>query len=235
MSDNKQIKDGLGNLFTVRTRDISSAGDGSLQRPMVLSTLQPVDHGSAGGSYHRAFVSGAMAAGMVGAATIFSFQWPSTTSLVLVRRLRLLAWSTATGFVAGMAEFDLVMARAFTAQMAGGTAANLAGNNGKLSTGMASSQANVMIANTGPLTGGSMTLDGGPGTTETWAAAVGVNANTPFSTGPATLFQKPQGESPMLLAMQEGFIINATVPATGTWAFSLTAEWDEVPPTAGGF
>jgi hypothetical protein len=233
MADNRQIKDGLGNIFTIRMKDISSGGDGTVQRSMVLATLQPIDYTS-GGSFHRTFKSGALAAGLAAASPVFSFQSPSSTVYGLIRRVRLQAWSTGTGFTAGMAIFDIVMARAFTAQLTGGTAANLAGNNAKLRTSMASSQMNIMYANTAALTGGTFTADGGPGTTESWIGTVGPNANTPF-TGIAVLFEKRQSDMPMLLANQEGFIINATVPATGTWAFAVACEWDEILPTNGGY
>jgi hypothetical protein len=127
----------------------------------------------------------------------------------------------------------MITARSFTAQLTGGTLANLAGNNAKLRTTMLTSQANIMFANTAPLAGGTFTPDGGPGTTESWATAVGGNPYTPITMGPIKLFEKLQGEMPLLLAQSEGFIINATVPQLGTWSFVVMAEWDEVPPTFG--
>jgi hypothetical protein len=45
MPDNRQIKDGLGNLFTIRMRDISTNNDGTEQRSMVFATALPVDFG----------------------------------------------------------------------------------------------------------------------------------------------------------------------------------------------
>ena len=54
MPDNRQIKDGLGNLFTLRMRDVSLNGDGSVQRNMMLDTLYPVDYGYGGVFQHCA-------------------------------------------------------------------------------------------------------------------------------------------------------------------------------------
>jgi hypothetical protein len=236
MTDNKQIKDGLGNLFTIRMRDLSAASDGTVQRSMVMAQLSPVDYG-AGGSYHRTSKSGKMSANAAASSPIYSFQWPSVTSLALIRRIRLSAWSVDVGFVAGLLTFDLVTARAFTAQMAGGTQANLGGNSGKLRTSMGSSQANVVYANTAPLTGGTFTPDPGPGTTDTWATEVGANPYTLITPGPmpVKLFEKAQGEMPLLLAQNEGFIVEATVPQNGTWSFTLTSEWEEVSNYGSGY
>ena len=229
MPDNRQIKDGLGDLFTIRMRDISAAGDGSFQRSIIFATATPVDF-SGGGSFHRASKSGTMAANIGAAAPIYSFQWPSATAIALIRRIRISAWSVDVGFTPGLAEFDMVTARAFTLQLSGGTQANLAGSNAKLRTSMGSSQANIVYAQTAALTGGTYTADPGPGATERWVTGVGGNIYTPITAGMMKLFEKPQGEMPLWVAEQEGFIIQATVPQTGTWSFSIATEWDEVPP-----
>jgi hypothetical protein len=230
MADNKQIKDGLGNLFTMRMLDISSAEDGTVQRSMVLSTPQPVDYG-AGGSYHRTGKSGAMAAGLAAAAPIYAFQFTSATLLALVRRVRYQAWTLGTGFAAGIASVDMYIARAFTAQLTGGTVVDLTGNSSKLKTAMASSSASVVRAAAAQLAGGTYTLD--PSMLETWNTAAPVGATTPFNATVINLFNKTQGDVPMVLAQNEGFILQATVPATGLWTFAVTTEWDEVPLNCG--
>ena len=38
----------------------------------------------------------------------------------------------------------------------------------------------------------------------------------------------PGSESPLVLAQNEGFVIRATVPATGTWQFGCTVTWTEL-------
>jgi hypothetical protein len=234
MADNRQIKDGLGNLFTIRMRDISAGNDGTYQRSMVLSSMLPVDYGG-GGSYHRASKSGVVAANTAAASPIYSFQWPSQTSLALIRRLRMSVWSVDVGFTAGMCLFEMMMARGFTAQMTGGVATNLTGDAAKLRTSMASSQASIMRSDTAPLTGGTYIQDAEPGVMETWATAVGSQPYTPISMGPIKLFEKLQGEMPLLLAQNEGFFIRSTVPQTGTWSFTVMIEWDEVPNVGSGY
>ena len=61
MPDNKLIKDALGQSFTIRMRDISAGGDGSIQRSMIFTTGYPIDYGT-GGSYRDAARSGSMGA-----------------------------------------------------------------------------------------------------------------------------------------------------------------------------
>jgi hypothetical protein len=223
--DNKSLKDGLGDLFSLRQRDRSTAGDGSLMQTMVLSTGYPVDYGT-GGVIQHCGKSGALAAGMAAASPIYAFQWPASL-YALIRRVRLSAWTTGVAFSAGLATFDLYVARAFTAQYTGGTIANLIGGGGQLRTSMTASQANIMYATTAPLTVGTRTLDPDPLHSVTVAAPIAANAPF-FAAGPVTIFEKLVDAHPLMLVANEGFVLRATVPATGTWSFAVTTEWDEV-------
>jgi hypothetical protein len=231
MPDNRQIKDGLGNIFTLRMKDVSPNQDGiSLQRSMLYLTLLPVDF-AGGGSFQRASRSNAMLAGMAAASPIYAFQWTSTTAVAAIRRVKLWAWSDVTAFTAGMAIFDLMIARAFNAQMAGEATSDLSGNSSKMKTAFGTSQASIAHSLTVPLSGGTFTPDSGP--VEMSTAAVSANPSTPFSAAAMRLIDKAQGEMPLLLASHEGFFIRATVPATGTWRFAVTTEWDETAPYMG--
>jgi len=42
------------------------------------------------------------------------------------------------------------------------------------------------------------------------------------------MFEAAQGEHPPLFVQNEGFVIQASVPATGVWQFAVMAEWDEI-------
>ena len=224
--DNRQIKDGLGNLFTLRMKDVSSASDGSMQQTLLLASSYPIDYGLGGIFQHCAraaeFTSGA---GMM-LAPVYAFQWPSTTLLAAVSKVRVVAWSTTSGFVGGFARFSLFAARQFTAQDTGGLAASLVGNNGKLRTAMGSSGANIVYANGAPLTPGTRVLDTDP--LHAVVASAPVTANTPFTASPLALLDKLQGEHPLLLGTNEGFVIQSTTPITGTWQFNVTTEWAEI-------
>jgi hypothetical protein len=225
MPDNRQIKDGLGNIFTIRMRDISPLLDGSVQRSMVYSSLYPLDYG-AGGIFQHVAKSGTIAAMLPVNSPIYSFRWTSSGMFALVWRIRMMAW-TVTAFSGGLATFDLFAARGFTAADSGGLTANLAGENNQLRTSMASSSASIMYASATALTAGTRVVDAAP--MESFTALAPTTDNTLFPLDPIILFQKDKSDHPLFLAANEGFIIRASVPqTTSTWAFAVTAEWNEV-------
>jgi hypothetical protein len=225
MADNKQIKDGIGNPFNIRMRDLSVGGDGSIMRSMILATLFPIDY-ETGGAYQHCAKSGVIAAGMAAAAPVYSFRWPSSL-LALIKKIRINAATDATGFTAGMATFDLFVARAFNVSDSGGNAGNLAGNFNKLRTSMGTSQALIQVASSVALTPGTRTLDNDP--MESRSVSAPTTTFTPLSPSQQlTLLDKAQGDHPLLLVTNEGFVIRATVPATGAWRCWVTVEWDEV-------
>jgi hypothetical protein len=224
MADNRQIKDGLGNIFTLRMRDISSAGDGSVQCSIVRATPYPLDYGP-GGEYQHYAASGVMAQAMPDNSVIYAFRWPAPTMLALIWKVKITAWSV-TAFAGGFVAFNIYAARNYTAIGTGGLTADLTGNNNKLRTSMASSGASIAYANTGGLAPGTRTLDTAP--LDSWIAPA-TAAGVPFLDSPMTIFDKQVGEQhPLLLAQNEGFVITAKVPNDGTWSFGVTTRWDEV-------
>jgi len=227
--ENKQIKDGVGNLFTLRMHDVSDANDGTVMRGMLLTSPYPLDYGT-GGMFQHTAKSGIMAAGLAAGSPIYSFRWsPSSPLVAVLRRVKIAAYSV-TAFTPGLATFDLYAARSFTAQDIGGAAANLSGNAAKLRTSMSPSLAAIQCATTLALAvaaPGSRLLD--PDPLGSLMAAVTSTSPSQFSASLLTLFDKPSGDHPLVLAANEGFVIQATVPAAGTWSFAVTTEWDEIP------
>jgi hypothetical protein len=211
--------------------------------------VRPTDVGSLG-SYIVAASSGTMAAGLAGAATIFSVRWGDSTRAMVVRRVGLTARNLTTAFAAGVFLFELMQARSFSASDSGGSAITLTGNNAKRRTSFGSSLVTDMrISTTGTLTAGTRTLDGNaaqlirgnvPATAVNYPF-VGLGcANIPgastgaYSTEWQNLFEMDIAtEWPLVFVQNEGFIIRATVPATGTWTFDVLVEWSEVATTAG--
>jgi hypothetical protein len=130
-------------------------------------------------------------------------------------------------FSAGTVTFDMFVARQFTVNDTGGTIANLYQSN-VLRTIMSSSLAQITFASTGALIPGTRTVDPYPLDSQTVVAPQ--TAGAPFTATRMTLFEKLQGEHPLLLAANEGFVVRVTVPAAGvgTWQFAVTTEWDEV-------
>jgi hypothetical protein len=227
MTDNTVLSDVDSNRYTLRSKDVSAAGDGSLRRSLVLSTAYPLDYGS-GGCFHHTVRSGVMAAGLTANAPILAFLNPSATMLAAIRRAKLTAWSLGTGFAAGMTAFEMYVARTFTTLDSGGVATSLTTPQTKLRTSMGASVCSIQHSSTATLTAGTRTLDTGP--------VEAINVTTPTTTftnlvAPPgnVLFNKAQGEHPLLLAQNEGFVIQASVPSVGTWSWAITLEWDEVP------
>jgi hypothetical protein len=177
------------------------------------------------GSYCMGASTGTMAAGLAAAAPVYSFRYGGA-NLAIVRKVSVEADDVTTAFVAGTAKFDLIAARSFSASDTGGTAATLTGNNGKLRTSFATTAvSDLRISSTATLTAGTRTLDAQPLATVSFAISTNIDAVLL----PTTDFIRQNiGESPVVLANNEGFVIQATVPGTGTWFTSIRTCWDEV-------
>jgi len=189
--------------------------------------IRPADVGALG-SYEISETSGTMAAGLAASSPIYSFRWGSASGLAVIRSIYMSAGNAGTAFAAGIGTFKLIAARSFTVADTGGTAIAVTGNNAKMRTSHGTSLlSDARIASTATLTAGTRTLD---------ATAIGC-ITIPVSTAASTSLLSPgtkifdagsSQEYPLILAQNEGFVITATVPATGTWAFAVNVEWDEV-------
>lgn len=216
-----QIQGSSGNIADV---DANTGGLKVNERPINVGAL---------GSYSVCGLSGIMAAGLGSAAPVYAFLWKPTTpttALALIRKIRFNAWNLGTGFTAGVWTFNFFMARAFTVQDTGGGALTLTTNNGKQRTAFGTTQAAIQMSTTATLTAGTRTKDANP-----FRTLNGVVANSAFASGlPADVevYRAQPNEWPIVLAGSgEGFVIEATVPATGTWTFAVTVDWDEVVST----
>ncbi len=190
--------------------------------------------------FRLAGASGAMAAGLAAASPIFAFRNSTASRKLRILAVNLNASVGATGFTAGAALFSMFVARTYSASDTGGTALSAlsAGNNSnKLRTAQTSSfiltgGGDVRIASTGTLTAGTRTLDANPvGNIVCPAGAAGtvMIQDTPVYSDYTTLYGVP-----LVLAQNEGFVITATVPATGTWQFGVNVLWAEVDGGAAG-
>jgi hypothetical protein len=190
---------------------------------------RPTDVGALG-SYGFSTISGNIAAGLAAASPVFGFRWAQTPQLCLIKRISASVTVLGTGFTAGLGELDLFVARTYTAPDTAGNAVNIAAGKQKFRASFGSSliaASQIEIANTGALTAGTRTLD-------TLALAqtlftIGTQTNTVLL--PLTdLLKRDQGAAdwPLVLAQNEGFVIQATVPATGIWQLQVAVEWLEV-------
>ena len=194
-------------------------------------TPRPIDVGSLG-AYSLLATTGTMAAGLGASAPIFSARWTSASSLALIRAVRISLTSLGTAFTAGVGFFDIIAARTFTASDSAGTAVLPTGNSNKRRTSFATTGfGDLRISSTATLTAGTRTLDG--------AALSGVRfgvtavANTTMLSTAALWAPDIYVDLawPLVLAQNEGFIIRATVPATGTWQADIIIDWDEIVNT----
>lgn len=200
--------------------------DGTNYRAM-RTTLRPIDHGSLG-SYRLSMLSGTMAAGLAANSEIFQFRWSDATRLCVVTSI---IWDglsgTATAFAAGVGKVDVLVARSWTADGSGGTPATITGNNQKMRTGMGATLLGAArISSTTNLTVGTKTLDAQA--IAQYSASFGTTASTQWIPMIDLFHADPGSESPLILAQNEGFVIRAAVPATGTWQFGVTVTWTEL-------
>jgi hypothetical protein len=188
------------------------------------SVIYPEDY-TTNGNYSMGANSGVMAAGLAANSPIFAFQWTHASKLCLVKRIIISAGNAGTAFAAGVAVFNMFGARSFSVMDTGGGSVLPTGNANKLKTGMATTQlAAARVSSTATLTAGTRTKDGVP--MGSLVQGVQATAGIPFAP-PYPIFDAAPGQYPLVLATNEGFVIEATVPATGTWQFGIKVEWGE--------
>jgi hypothetical protein len=204
--------------------------DGTTYRALRV-TIRPVDYGALG-QYRISMLSGTMAAGLAAAAEIFQARWTQASNLAIIWGVSLDGLSgSATVFTAGFAAISLTVARAWSGDGSGGSAATLTGNNQKLRTSMATtSMSAIRISSTAALGVGTKTLDGQAlgQTSFCIATAASVIYQNMLGLYGASSLENGGNPAPIVLAQNEGVVVRATVPATGTWQFGITMAWSEV-------
>jgi hypothetical protein len=204
--------------------------DGTTYRALRV-TVRPVDYGALG-QYRISMLSGTMAAGLAAASEIFQARWTQNPNLAIIWGVALDGMSgSATAFTAGFASFTLTIARVWTADGSGGTAATLTGNNQKLRTSMATtSMGTIRCATTAALGVGTKTLDAQAEGMLSFCMATTISVNYLSNIGlyGAMSLEDGGNPAPIVLAQNEGVVVRATVPATGTWQFGVSMAWSEV-------
>jgi len=200
---------------------------GTTFRALIVNA-KPLDYGALG-IYVKSLTTGTMAAGLAAASTVYSWRWGDATRLGVVQYHELDGFGgSATAFTAGFALIKMFAARSFTASDTGGTAGTLTGNNSKLRTSMGTTLlTDVRISSTAALGAGTRTLDT-DGMAQ-YAFTIGTATSIQYITNvPLFGFESQGNEMPFVCAQNEGFIDQATVPATGTWQAGFTTRWGEV-------
>jgi hypothetical protein len=166
-----------------------------------------------------------MTAGLAANSPIVAFRW-GNANLCLIRSIKFGLDST-TAFAAGRLDIAAFIARSFTVSDTGGTTATLTGNNAKKRTSFGTTLlTELRFSQTATLTAGTRTLD-----TQPFARINAINLTATGTTviqPNTTIWQRDSSdEYPIVLAQNEGIVIQATVPATGTWFYSCNIEWME--------
>jgi hypothetical protein len=188
---------------------------------------RPIDYGVLG-FYAMSQQTGTMAAGLTANAEVLQFRWTDATRIAAIFHVACDGGGNdGTAFAAGFTKLEGVVARSWSADGSGGTAATITGNNNKLRTSMGTTLAGaIRISSTAALTAGTKTLDS-QGFGATLSGATATAGAQIF--GPDDIFNaEHSNHHPLILAQNEGFIVRATVPATGTWTAGLTLRWVEL-------
>jgi hypothetical protein len=207
--------------------------DGTLWRAL-RCTNRPIDYGSLG-YYDIAVVSGAIAAGMAANGELFHMRWTDATRLMVLFKVLCSGMRATTAFAVGAIDVKGIIARGWSADGSGGTAATMTGNNQKLRTSMGTSLiGTVRYPTTAALGAGTKTLDTQEIGMITTHSSAGVGGATPIIGSIYLpiydLFEQDVAdcEHPIVFAQNEGFVARATVPATGVWNVGFKSKWAEV-------
>lgn len=194
--------------------------------------IRPPDTLAGGGGVYRVAESNGatgIAAGAGAASEIFAFRNASSTKTARVRKVTLSMWTGATGFTAGVSLFVMKVARAFTVGPTAGTTIVLSGNNCKIDPDSASAECVAYIADDSVLTSGTETADA---TAVGQLAVTTSNAVQTVHAQSLVLYDAEEAAYPFELEQNDGFIIYATVPATGVWFVLPVVEWEEYANSA---
>jgi hypothetical protein len=198
------------------------------QRPMTVG---------ARGAYSLGYTSGVMAAGLAGNAEIFQMRWTDATRIMILRSVTMSAAPGTTAFTAGPIAFTMTVARSWSAD--GGTCPAIVfstANTNKKRTDFPLSlftDTGVRASTTAACTAGTKTFDTNvTASVSSYVSSVATTAHSgPFVFPGTVLWQRNTAdEYPLIFETNEGFSIRATVPATGTWQFSVNVEWTEIDP-----
>jgi hypothetical protein len=189
--------------------------------------MLPNPQGQSSIGYSLSYLSGTMAAGLAADSEIFQFRWANATRKCVINSVSLdgLAGS-ATAFTAGFGKVALFAARGWTADGTGGNAVLPTGDIAQLRSDDALTGVDdIRGASTAALGAGTKTLDTIP--MGIWSQTFGTVVSVQYVPQKFFLFDHRSANAPIILSGNEGIAITATVPATGTWQFGITIQWQE--------
>jgi hypothetical protein len=210
----------------------------------IHSIAKPQDFGALG-HYAAVLTTGTVGAGMGALGELVQMRWVDATGkIALIHEVQVLKFrNVATAWTAGQFIFDVCRSTGWTVDGTGGNAVAVTDPQMQLRSSMGNSlfSTGFRLATTAALGAGTKNLDTNPfGATYGMVDAVAVKFHIPQSNvvttaspaaGPGIPLWKTDiasGEHPIVLALNEGISIRATVPATGTWDASFLVKWSEL-------
>lgn len=190
--------------------------------------MKPIFEGSGrdNNRFQIGLVSGVMAAGLAAGSEILQFRWTDASKKALITGVKLSVANDGTGFTAGSAIFDLIKAGAWTVNGTGGNAATLTTGEANISSPDTDTLlTSLRSASTAALGAGTKVLLANP--LGLISVGVPVTAGHTLLDGVDLFLEEVDEQSPITLTTNEGFVIRATVPATGTWKFAALIKWQE--------
>lgn len=178
---------------------------------------------------HVAFVSGLMAAGLAANSEILQIRWAPSLA---TRRLAILDISfgavvDTVAFAAGNALFTGIKATAWTVDGTGGAALDLSNGRGKVDPDAFTYDVpGIRVATTAALGAGTKT--NGINTTHMPCAPT-TTAGALIQEHQSLVTKLALEQFPYILRNQEGLLLTATVPATGTWRFGGNIAFAVLP------
>jgi hypothetical protein len=204
------------------------------------ASLRPLDHGSLG-HYRLAMNTTSIGASLAASGELFHFRWTDSTNLAVIQKILVSAGANVAAGAAALITLEAIIARAWTADGSGGTAATMTGNNNKVRTShstslISGSSGTIRCATTAALTAGTKSLDSQAIGNVTIGLGTGAISTTPnFTLIPKIDLLEVDADGsihPIVLANQEGFVIRngASVawPTLMTWCLGVTVVWAEV-------
>lgn len=191
---------------------------------------RPMHLGPSGGSFSLGFLTGTMAAGLAAGAEIFQFRWVHATAKCIIRSINISAGGIGA-WTPGFGAFQLKFARSWTADGSGGSQILFATNDSKkrtdFPTTLLTGTGGVRISTTAALGAGTKTVDSNSLACHTFGV-VNTAGWTLGAIGVPIWQRNTHDEYPIVLETNEGIVITATVPATGTWTAGVQIEWAEL-------
>jgi len=189
-----------------------------------------------GGAFRLSMVTGTLAAAIAANSELFQFRYVTGASRVcLVHGIGVSAARNVAATAAALLSLRATIARAWTIDGTGGTAATLTGNNQKLRTSFTTSEVvSARCATTAALGAGTKTLDAqdiGGVSYSVGTAAITADSDLTLIPWTNLLGEFVGGLAwPLVLATQEGFVVRTGIiqPATMTWALTVVVAWSEV-------